>query len=256
MKICSVLSFFLLACLVVSAGCAADTGSSRSRRSPPSYVPSAAGNGASDPTQVLVLGVWLQDDPDLSPTLAVDGCDFWQDAVTTIACMSAPRDEAHIRIYANTQLCPPAFDAMGVQNGWILATAYGGETPYRVGTVVVNTDCLWRPFGPRTAPSAEQFRVMVAHEIGHVLGLWEHVPRDCTDAMGKLLPGVPIHPSGAPICGPAIMNPSVDVALSRLTGPDILQFDRRSIDISVLPVPPMADMAALGTPTCTVLAPL
>jgi hypothetical protein len=198
-----------------------------------------------------VLGVWVQDDPDLSPTLAVDGCDFWQDAITTIVCMSTPREQAHIRIYGNPQLCPPYFDEDGVVIGFILAIAYGGQ-----GTVVVNTDCLWRPFGPRTAPQAEQYRNIIAHEIGHVLGVWEHVPRACTDAMGALLPETPIHPSGAPICGPAIMNPFIDVALSRLTGPDILQFDRRSTDMTVLPVPPMEDMAALSEPSCTLLAPL
>jgi hypothetical protein len=198
-----------------------------------------------DGDDCLVLGVWVQEDPDLSEPLALVGADLWEDV--GVCGMSAMREEAHIRIYGNPQLCPPAFDEEGMQTGWILAIAYGGQ-----GTVVVNTDCLWRPYGPRTAPNAEQFRNIVAHEIGHVLGVWEHVPRECTDAMGHLLPETPVHASGAPICGPAIMNPFIDPALSRLSGPDILQFDRRSMTASVLPVPPMADMSALGTPSCTV----
>lgn len=251
MKTGQFLSLFALVMLSVSVGCAADAGSSRSRQTPRSYEPSGAGNGAPDPANTIVLGVWVQDHPDLSPTLAVDACDLWQDVITTLSCMSVPREDAHIRIYANPQLCPPSFDAMGVQIGWILATAYGGQ-----GTVVVNTACLWRPFGPGTAPDAEQYVIMIAHEIGHVLGLWEHVPRACTDAMGALLVGTPIHPSGAPVCGPAVMNAFIDPVLTGLTGPDILQFDRRSLDVTVLPVPAMADMGALGEPSCTVLAPM
>jgi hypothetical protein len=211
---------------------------------PPPFAAMPAADGT---PQCVVLGVWVQEDPDLSEPLALVGSDLWEDV--GVCGMSATREEAHIRIYANPILCPPAFDKMGMPAGWILATAYGGQ-----GTVVVNTDCLWRPLGPRTAPNAEQFRNMIAHEIGHVLGVWEHVPRECTDAEGNLLPDIPIHASGAPICGPAIMNPGIDPALSRLTGSDILQFDRRSLDVSVLPVPPMADMRTLGTPSCTVVS--
>jgi hypothetical protein len=39
---------------------------------------------------------------------------------------------------------------------------------------------------------------VLAHEIGHALGIWWHVPEDCDDA-GE--PGTPA------VCGPALMNP-------------------------------------------------
>lgn len=221
-------------------GCAGANDLDSREDPPPTYHP-VGPDGQTDPSQCLVLGVWIQDDPDLSVSLAIAGSDYWWEV--GLCGMSAPRESAHIRIYGNPQPCPPgSYDESGMPTSWILAVAYGGQ-----GTVVVNTTCLARPFGPGTSPDAEQFRVIIAHEVGHVLGVWEHVPRDCADPAG-----VPVHASGAPVCGPAVMNPYIDSSLAGLTGPDILQFDRRSVDTSVIPLA-SGDGSAGTEATCSLL---
>lgn len=170
-----------------------------------------AGVNPGAPGECLDHGIWVQDDPDLSPALASDGCHFF--GPEGVCCPTAARDDADVRIYSNPQPCPltPGADA------YVLAVAF------KQGTIVVNTQCLDRPYG--SSPSAEQFRNIIAHEVGHVLGMWFHIPRDC-DSEDPSLP-VRIHPSGAPICGPAIMNPLLDVSLNGPTGPDLLAFDLR-----------------------------
>ncbi len=219
--------------IIVFAALGCGPGQDASWEDPPSYryVPDGAA--------CTVLGVWLQDDPDLSVSLAIDGCDMWEDV--GICCMSAERDDAHIRIYGNPQPCPPSPDD---PESVVLATAYSGQ-----GTVVVNTMCLGRPFGLVGEPDPAQYRVMIAHEIGHVLGVWDHVPATCTE------PGIPLHPSGAPVCGPAVMNPMNTPSLRGLTGPDILQYDRRSSYDSVIPVPPASSVMPTGASSCDLLGP-
>ena len=74
----------------------------------------------------------------------------------------------------------------------------------------------------------KQFAGVVGHEVGHQLGIWNHVPEasECKEAKK--------HPSGKDVCGEALMNAYYSDAVDAVTAIDQLAFDLRDPKYSVL----------------------
>jgi len=73
----------------------------------------------------------------------------------------------------------------------------------------------------------KKFRAVMTHEIGHQVGIWRHVPLSCK--------GEPLrHPSGALVCGSAVMNAVLDGDITYVTVIDGLAFDLRNQDVNSL----------------------
>ena len=68
---------------------------------------------------------------------------------------------------------------------------------------------------------------VLTHEIGHVIGIWKHIPPNCDEPHLT-------HPNGQDICGTAIMNPVHKPGLDYTTLIDGLAFDLRDSRYSLL----------------------
>ena len=144
---------------------------------------------------------------------------------------------ADIRIYAEDDVCvvkddngtpdDPKDDRMATTLAW----AYSG------GDIKMMMRCLTQKDG---VYDAHQFAAVVTHEVGHQLGIWEHVPYlpKCEDAK--------THPTGAKVCGKAVMNPYYDEDVDYVTDVDALAFDMRDPKYSVL----VSDVPPKDLPDC------
>jgi|SRR5687768_12836370 len=175
-------------------------------------------------TPRFYVHLWVQDG--LSAEDADAGCEIWGEK--GVACIIVRDPElADIRVYADRRPCVPHGDGLRT-----LAEAWQG------GKVVFYTSC----FMDGTTFDRHQFRAVMGHEVGHEIGVWEHVSLECNDRCQR-------HPGGTAICGRALMNPLYDKDVSFLTPADSLAFDVRDPMISVLvevadrPAPP-------ETPSC------
>lgn len=161
----------------------------------------------------LVVGLWIQEHPDLPANHVYISCDMW--AGIGLACVPADRDVADIQVYADESPCVPK------PNGnRTLALAYSE------GAIEVNIQCLNRISDDMI--NLNEFRIMMAHEIGHLIGIWDHVPDSCEDEK------VTIHPLGISICGPAIMNSLTHPEIYEMTENDWLAYDLRDTSMSVI----------------------
>nr|ALV85541.1 hypothetical protein [uncultured bacterium pA1] len=164
--------------------------------------------------------VWVQ--PGLSADDAHAGCELWREK--GVACVIVhDRDYADITVEADRRPCVAHDDGLRT-----LAEAYRG------GRIVFYTSC----FMDDGTFDRQEFRTVMGHEVGHEVGIWEHVPLECgADA--------PRHPDGHPICGRALMNPLYDKDVAYMTPVDSLAFDVRDPEISVL----VADKADIPPPS-------
>lgn len=164
-----------------------------------------------------------------------DGCRFWNGFGQTCNLVDH-RGDADITVTFTEDDCGKwlAYDVNNV-NGW--------------PTIVVYAKCFVTDKNGNLP--LDVLRRTFAHEFGHALGL-EHVPPGCDldsyvwsrDHVDPNL--TPIrHPSGKVICGPAIMNPSINNSLNAITEADKMNFDIRTRANAVLsPTGP-----TLGEPT-------
>jgi hypothetical protein len=85
-----------------------------------------------------------------------------------------------------------------------------------------------------------QLKAVMTHEVGHQLGIWDHVPYapECKDAK--------THPGGRKVCGPAVMNPHYNPRIGYVTEIDALAFDVRDREHSVL----IGDIPPAERPDC------
>lgn len=157
----------------------------------------------------FMVHLWVQ--PGLSSEDALAGCEVWRDKGVACALVRDP-DEAEVRVYADAKPCVPHDDGLRT-----LAEAYQG------GKVVFYTAC----FMDGSTFDRHQFRAVMGHEVGHEIGVWEHVPLECDDRCAR-------HPNGTRICGRALMNPLYDKDVYAITPTDALAFDVRDPMVSVL----------------------
>ncbi len=182
------------------------------------------------------IEVWVEDDPRIPKDLVFKGCAAWK--AKNVTCVETSALElAGIRIYADDGECvvnddmDTPDDPKDDKKRTTLAWAYSG------GTIKMMMKCLTRKEG---VYDAKQLAGVVTHEVGHQLGIWEHVPYPpkCEDAK--------THPSGRKVCGTAVMNPYYNEDVDYVTDIDALAFDLRDPKYSVL----VSDVPAKDIPDC------
>jgi len=167
----------------------------------------------------------------LDPADALKGCSEWLPK-GVICDLAADRDSADVVIGLHEASCTADKDGYRT-----LALAYRADS--RIEFIA---DCFRHGGGY----DRHMFRAVMTHEIGHVIGIWRHVPKKCDHRA----------PEGSlerAVCGIAVMNPIYDSDVAFVTVIDSLAFDARSTDDSAL-VPLSReddDPPADSVPTCT-----
>lgn len=153
----------------------------------------------------FTLSVWVDTTKpllDRDDTLA--GCSKWL-AKGIVCRIVESRAEADVAVFTDDKPCIKDEDGH-----YTLAMAWSD------GHIVFYSACYGKPGDY----DRHKFRTVLTHEIGHEVGVWEHVPEDCD---GEHL----THPSGEPVCGVAVMNPMYDDDVYFVTVVDALAFDLR-----------------------------
>jgi hypothetical protein len=173
----------------------------------------------SEPASFQTVTVWVDPHPDVPAETARQACEAWYPE--GVMCELAPSsEEALIRIHAFTGPCME----LEMEDTYPLGHASVG------GDITLEIECM-RKFGG--TPIAERVLwPVIAHEVGHELGIWTHVPTDCGD------PEVMEHPEGGPVCGQALMNPMIHYGLKGILIEDHYAFELRDEDFSVLHLAP------------------
>ncbi|HTK60125.1 MAG TPA: hypothetical protein VL283_02875 [Candidatus Baltobacteraceae bacterium] len=187
------------------------------------------------------IEIWVEDDPRLPKDIVFKGCAKWE--AKKVTCVEASsKIFADIRVYADDSECvlkddhgtpdDPKDDTTATTLAW----AYSG------GDIKMMMRCLSHKDG---VYDAHQLAAVVTHEVGHQLGIWEHVPYPpkFEDAL--------THPDGRKVCGTAVMNPYYDEKIDYVTEIDALAFDLRDPKHSVLVV----DVPRKDLPDCVYRAP-
>jgi hypothetical protein len=183
--------------------------------------------------QRRVIKIWAEPSPNFDRNALLEGCNVW--LVKGVSCELVDQDwKAHIRVYDD----PKAECKTDGDSSYALAVAYEG------GKIVMMTPCMrkWLGFG---GIRREMFQTVFSHEVGHELGIWDHVPESCdpkdlkprkVKVDGKTntyTQVIKVHPNGQPICGQALMNPAYEPGVDVPTEIDALAFDVRDLTNSV-----------------------
>jgi hypothetical protein len=186
-----------------------------------------------DRTIAYTVRIWIQPDSRIPRAAVMDGCNKWNSERITCLEVDSPK-MAKIRVYADDKPCvtkdPRNHDDLTLHT--YLAWAYAG------GDVKMMMKCM--PHDDRTYETRE-FGAVITHEVGHQLGIWEHVPDSCNDEKVKLHSG-----DGRKICGTAVMNPHYQSGIDYVTENDAMAFDERDTDTSVL----VGDLPKKESPGC------
>ena len=178
------------------------------------------------------LRIWIDADPRLPRAAILEGCATWR--VERVTCVEVKDPAlAKVRVYADDSDCSIKDDPDHVSLAW----AYWGGSIRMMMRCMPHKGAVYDP---------HEFHGVVAHEVGHQLGIWDHVPSSCDDK------DVKIHAKdGRKICGRAVMNPYYDPDVIAPTAVDMMAFDERDVDHSVL----MGDLPRKDTPDCVYEAP-
>lgn len=172
-----------------------------------------------EPESYRTVTVWVEPHPDIPPETARLACESWRPE--GVLCETAPSsEEALIRIHAFTGPCVELEE----EGTYPLGHAMVG------GDITLEIECM-RKVGATPIPERVLWPV-IAHEVGHELGIWHHVPTDCGD------PEAMEHPEGGPVCGEALMNPMIHYGLKGILLMDHYAYGLRDEDFSVLRLAP------------------
>lgn len=175
----------------------------------------------------IPLMIWVEPTSDLPEEDVLKACEEW--GVMGIQCHLVPSQaHADIRVFSDTE-DPCARNKKGRRT---LARAWRG------GKVVFYRKC----FGNLQLTSNNlMFRSIGTHEVGHQLGIWDHVPESCDSKKVKK------HSDGKKICGKAVMNPLYSPEVHFVTPVDKRAFDIRDRFIGVVVDETSSDS---GEPDC------
>lgn len=176
-------------------------------RSPiPGEVPSTA-------RPVFVAKIWVQDDPHMPKDLVLDGCALWAPVGVACRLVDKPAD-AHVRFLPMKDPCVATRRSKSAAPKVTIATAHSD------GHVEMHVNCI---VGADGKLDKTKFATVVGHELGHELGIWDHVPLECDDRDQKYV----TLSSGEKLCGEAMMNPDYDDDVTELTDMDGHAFSHR-----------------------------
>jgi len=185
------------------------------------------------PGPAYTVRIWIQSDARLPRAAILAGCGKWQ--AERITCLEVGTPElAKIRVYADDDAChvTDPRDSADKTVHTYLAWAFQGGDIKMMMLCMPHKDAAYDP---------KYFSGVVTHEVGHQLGIWDHVPLSCKDKDVKIHSG-----DGRKICGKAVMNPYYDPDIDYVTDIDAMAFDERDVDYSVL----VGDLPKKDTPDC------
>jgi hypothetical protein len=169
----------------------------------------------------------VDDDPWLPKLEVLRGANFWYDTGVQALLVSDPA-EADVHVIPNYDECPP-----GVKGGVTLAWAHAD------GSIHVYVRCLSK-MGSQV--SATKLRTLIAHEMGHQHGVWNHIPNECDG-------NETVAANGVHVCGKAVMNSSIN-DLQMLSPLDILAFEARDHEVSDIKGTVTTTRSALTAHSC------
>jgi len=182
------------------------------------YPPSASGEAGAE----KVLRVWVAAESSPSGAFTwsgavMEGCGYW--APKGVRCVQVSNKSlADVRVSFGHGPCMTESDERDAakRNGH----AYAAPLPLKPecrgrplpkgrhivgledgkGNITLSVTCMHRVWGATLDPRKVAF--LAAHEIGHALGIRDHVPAACDDPCIEYRRS----PNGTPLCGPAVMN--------------------------------------------------
>ncbi len=171
--------------------------------------------GQPSTTSFSTVHVRVTEDADLPPLEILHACSFWNEVGVQCLLVKDVLD-TDIDIVANHDTCVRSSETPLAE-----AVLYDA-------TIVVFAGCLARL--PDGSLVLTEYRQLIAHEIGHTLGIWDHVQDRCD---GK----EPVY-GDRHLCGRAVMNPYIGT-LPALTDLDKLAFEHRDepnvLDVRIAP---------------------
>ncbi|WKZ29040.1 MAG: hypothetical protein QY323_05965 [Patescibacteria group bacterium] len=187
----------------------------------------AAKPDADDPLRVV--RVWVKEDARMPKEDVLRGCREWR--MKNVLCLEVDdRDDADIRVTADDGQCVERDAKTGAVTRRILAWAYPN------GDVTMMAKCMTKT--PEGTFQAHQLAGVATHEVGHELGIWDHVPETCDGEKVLVHAG-----TGKKICGSAVMNPAYDPKVVVVTVIDGLAYD--AADPSRVPETGSAERSAV-----------
>jgi len=152
-----------------------------------------------EPDSFQTVTVWVDPHPEVSPELARQACEAWRPEGVLCELAAAPT-EGLARIHVYEGACEKNEDG-SYTLGW---ARQGGD-------ITLMIECLHR-FGGMPIDE-DLLSPVIAHEIGHELGIWMHVP---------------------PEDGVALMNPKIHDGLYGITLLDHEAYLMRDEDAAIL----------------------
>jgi hypothetical protein len=180
--------------------------------------PSASADGPA----FAPVAVWLEPHPAFRPDDAAAGCAFWCFKGASCRVVADPA-LATVLVRADRASCARAADGtFHLGDAWL-------DADKGVATVNLRVDCF-RNEAPRSLVEPydrAKVRSVLAHELGHTFGIWDHVPDGCAGAHKT-------RADGAEACGDALMNALWEPATPCPTFVDAIAFDVRDEKLTVL----------------------
>lgn len=185
---------------------------------------------AANPEAYKTISLWVQDDPELSASVALEGCDLWRSKCRKCE-ITASESAAAAKIYVSNETC--VLDLS--KGGFILGVAD------KKGAITIFMGCVRLVYGLDGEGHAlrEKLKLVIGHELGHESGMSYHVPSTCDPSAAASDFEKDLERKG--VCGPALMNSQIEPQITAITQIDVEAYDLRDPSASTFPRVAAAD---------------